>query len=425
MSSITYSERIKIETFCELGLSNIQMGVRLNRSPSTISYELSRCQPYQAELAQTDAEYKRSRCGRKTKLSDELKQKILNHLRLSWSPGMIAHEFKLATKSIYNWLNQGRIGFSLNDLPEHGVRQRRNVDQRSKYNQSLGRSIEQRPMMINQRKRIGDFELDTVVGPRGHSKAVLLTLIDRKSRFLWAYRLKDRTTATVNEALTKFLTTFNGPVHSFTVDRGTEFSGLVSLESQYGIKTYYCHAYTPAERGSNERFNRNLRYFYPKGTRFEHISAQDLTTTLLQINQRPLKILDWQTKSRFLWAYRLKDRTTATVNEALTKFLTTFNGPVYSFTVDRGTEFSGLASLESQYGIKTYYCHAYTPAERGSNERFNRNLRYFYPKGTRFEHISAQDLTTTLLQINQRPLKILDWQTPYQVMLTNLSKNSD
>ena len=96
--------------------------------------------------------------------------------------------------------------------------------------------------------------------------------------------------------------------------------------------------------------------------------------------------------------------------------------------MDRGTEFSGLVSLESQYGIKTYYCHAYTPAERGSNECFNRNLRnlrYFYPKGTRFEHISAQDLTATLLQINQRPLKILDWQTPYQVMLTNLSKNSD
>ncbi|MQM81422.1 IS30 family transposase, partial [Lactobacillus buchneri] len=98
---------------------------------------------------------------------------------------------------------------------------------------------------------------------------------------------------------------------------------------------------------------------------------------------------------------------------------------VHSFTVDRGTEFSGLVSLESQYGIKTYYCHAYTPTERGSNELFNRNLRYFYPKATRFEHISAQDLTTTLLQINQRPLKILDWQTPYQVMLTNLSKNSD
>lgn len=66
---------------------------------------------------------------------------------------MIAHEFKLATKSIYNWLNQGKIEFSLNDLPEHGVRQRRNLDQRSKYNQSLGRSIEQRPIVVNRRNR--------------------------------------------------------------------------------------------------------------------------------------------------------------------------------------------------------------------------------------------------------------------------------
>lgn len=85
------------------------------------------------------------------------------------------------------------------------------VDQRSKYNQSLGQSIEKRPSVINQRNRIGDFEMDTVVGPRGHSKAVLLTLLDRKSRFLWAYQLKDRTAATVNEALTKFLTTFKRP----------------------------------------------------------------------------------------------------------------------------------------------------------------------------------------------------------------------
>ena len=157
---------------------------------------------------------------------------------------MIAYELKLATKSIYNWLYQGKIEFSLSELPEHGLRQQRNLDQRSKYNQSLGRSIEQRLTVINQRNRIGDFEIDTVVGPHGHSKATLLTLIDRKSRFLWDYRLKDRTaaTVTVNEALTKFLATFKGPVHSFTVDRGTEFSNLVSFEPQYGIPTYYCHA---------------------------------------------------------------------------------------------------------------------------------------------------------------------------------------
>lgn len=76
LSSISYSERIKIETFCELGLSNIQMADRLNRSPATIFYKLSRCQPYQAKLAQADAEYKRTRCGCKTKLNAKLKKTI-------------------------------------------------------------------------------------------------------------------------------------------------------------------------------------------------------------------------------------------------------------------------------------------------------------------------------------------------------------
>jgi len=101
----------------------------------------------------------------------------------SWLPEVIAHELKLAIKSIYNWLTQGQIEFPLSAMPEHGLRQR------SKYNQSLGQSIEQRPSII-QRNRISDFEMDTVVGPRGHSKVVLLTLLDRKSRFLGAYRQK-------------------------------------------------------------------------------------------------------------------------------------------------------------------------------------------------------------------------------------------
>ncbi len=234
LSSIAYSERIKIETFCELGLSNIQMADRLNRSPATIFYELSRCQPYQAKLAQADAEYRRARCGRKTKLNAKLKQTILNHLRLSWSPEVIAHELKLATKSIYNWLNQGQIEFPLSELPEHGLRQRRNLDQRSKYNQSLGQSIEQRPSVINQRKRIGDFEMDTIVGPRGHSKAVLSTLLDRKSRFLWAYRLKDRTVATVNEALTKFLMSA-GTKEKVIALFDNDYEGIKQIKK---IKTY-------------------------------------------------------------------------------------------------------------------------------------------------------------------------------------------
>lgn len=133
-----------------------------------------------------------------------------------------------------------------------------------------------------------------IITQRGHSKAVLLTLLDRKPRFFWAYLVKDQTVSAVNEELSKFIVTFKGPTHSLAVNRGTEFSGLNVFETQYGIKTYYCHAYSPAERGGNERFKRILRYFYPEGTCFEHVSARELNTTLLEINQRPFKVLNWQ-----------------------------------------------------------------------------------------------------------------------------------
>ena len=67
MFSITYSEQVKIEVFCGLGLANVQMAKRLKQSPSTIYDELFRCQPYQTELVQANAEYKRTRCDRKPK----------------------------------------------------------------------------------------------------------------------------------------------------------------------------------------------------------------------------------------------------------------------------------------------------------------------------------------------------------------------
>nr|WP_244937298.1 IS30 family transposase [Companilactobacillus futsaii] len=282
-----------METFCELGLSNIQMGVWLNRSPSTISYELSRCQPYQAELAQTDAEYKRSRCGRKTKLSDELKQTILNHLHLSWSPGMIAHEFKLATKSIYNWLNRGWLPFKLTDLPNRNVRQHRVSENRGKF--TSGTSIEQRPTTVNQRLAFGHWEVDTVLSSRSESRSCLVTFVERKTRLLWAIKAPNRTAKALNTAFGKFMGAFGPQVKSITVDHGKEFANYQALEQDYQIKVYFCHPYSPWERGSNEYFNRRLRWFFPKKTNFSQVTTDEILAALELINQRPLKIHHQQT----------------------------------------------------------------------------------------------------------------------------------
>ncbi|GEP20200.1 hypothetical protein LSA03_15840 [Pediococcus argentinicus] len=69
---------------------------------STINYELHRVIPYNAKLAQLDADQKRKNCGRKTKLTIELETKIINHLKLTLSPSMVARELNIATSSIYN-----------------------------------------------------------------------------------------------------------------------------------------------------------------------------------------------------------------------------------------------------------------------------------------------------------------------------------
>ena len=293
MSSITYSERIKIETFCELGLSNIQMSDRLKRSPATISYELARCEPYQAEVAQTDAEYKRSRCGRKTKLNDKLRQIILNHLRLSWSPEMIAHEFKLATKSIYNWLNRGWLPFKLTDLPNRNVRQHRVSENRGKF--TSGTSIEQRPTTVNQRLAFGHWEVDTVLSSRSESRSCLVTFVERKTRLLWAIKAPNRTAKALNTAFGKFMGAFGPQVKSITVDHGKEFANYQALEQDYQIKVYFCHPYSPWERGSNEYFNRRLRWFFPKKTNFSQVTTDEILAALELINQRPLKIHHQQT----------------------------------------------------------------------------------------------------------------------------------
>jgi IS30 family transposase len=219
-------------------------------------------------------------------------------------------------------------------------------------------------MMINQRNRIGDFELDTVVGPRGHSKAILLTLIDRKSRFLWAYRLKDRTTATVNE------------------HRGTFTSGT-SIEQRPTI------------------VNQRLA--------FGHWEVDTVLSG--RKASRACLVTFVERKTRLLWAIKAPNRTAKALNSAFEKFMGTFGSQVKSITVDHGKEFADYQSIEQDYQIKVYFCHPYSPWERGSNEYFNRRLRWFFPKKTNFGQVTTDEILAALELINQRPLKIHHQQT--------------
>ncbi|MDT6952226.1 IS30 family transposase [Companilactobacillus alimentarius] len=245
------------------------MADALGVAKATISYELDRVKPYDPELAQQDADRKRRNCGRRSMLTATLATLITNHLRLTWSPETIAAAYNLSTASIYNWLNRGKI--------------------------TSGTSIEQRPTTVNQRLAFGHWEVDTVLSSRSESRSCLVTFVERKTRLLWAIKAPNRTAKALNTAFGKFMGAFGPQVKSITVDHGKEFANYQALEQDYQIKVYFCHPYSPWERGSNEYFNRRLRWFFPKKTNFSQVTTDEILAALELINQRPLKIHHQQT----------------------------------------------------------------------------------------------------------------------------------
>ncbi|CAK1249434.1 IS30 family (Tra8) [Fructobacillus fructosus] len=270
-------DRGAIENLHQLGDFMQRITDGLGFAKSTIHYERQRVRPYNAHLAQADTNSKRCHCGRKPTLTAENKQKTENQLKLTWSPETITYKLNLATSTIYDWLNKGRLRFSLSDLPHRNVYQQRKNETRGTF--KVEQSIENRPEEVNQRKDFGHWEVDTVLS----------------SRIYWAIKAPNRTKESMNIAFKRFMNSFGITVKSITVDHGTEFSGYRELKDEYKLSIYFCHAYSPWERASNELFNRKLRYLFSKKSNFREIDEQRLYEALDLINNRPMKRHNYRT----------------------------------------------------------------------------------------------------------------------------------
>jgi len=304
ISTLSQFDRGAIYQLLVDGHSQNEIARRLNVSKSTISTELKRIQPYNPKLAQADAYAKRRHCGRNVVLTDDLKVIIKNHLKLTWSPEQIAHEFHLCTKSIYNWIYTGLIDFDLELLPDKSRRIKHKKENRGTF--KIEETIESRPDKVNDRESFGHWEVDTVLSSRGQSKSCLATFVERQSRFIWAIKINDRSKSSMSYAFSIFMNTFERTVKSITVDHGKEFSGYQQLKADYDLSVYFCHPYSPWERGTNEYFNRKLRWFFPKKTNFEFIANDDVIEAIELINGRPLKILGWKTAIEAFREYYFK-----------------------------------------------------------------------------------------------------------------------
>lgn len=304
---LTKEERKKLEEMNQGHSSVRRIAKALNRSPSTISRELCRNAEegkYKGVAATRKYTERRTRCKPKGKLGNkELTSYIREKLGLTWSPEQIsgrlpidfsdAAKMRIAHSTIYRWLHRGLFSQSAElklNLRHHG---RRHGETRGKFNGV--RELRERSRQVLRRKRLGDWEVDTIVSSRSEHQECLLSVCDRKSRYCGLVLLKRRSAVEVMRGFQFLFDNGDLPLKTMTSDRGTEFACYKDVETLWSVPFYFTRPHSPWQKPSVENQNGLIRQFFPRGTNFNEISREQVAFVMNTLNNRPKKCLGFLT----------------------------------------------------------------------------------------------------------------------------------
>jgi len=291
----------------------------LGRNKGTISRELSRNRSstgeYKPHLAQRYYNKRRAESKHPYRLEQngKLRQYIRKKLKQYWSPEQIAgrlkrdHKIDISPVTIYSWIKREKSegGRLYKFLRQSNRKRRKRYGSQEKRGQIPDRRlIDQRPKVVNERKRIGDWESDTVVG-KGRG-SYIASHVERKSRYIVIAKMKDKSTKSMNLAIRcAFRKIPADKLKTMTFDNGKEFAGFKELEKLLGMRSYFANAYHSWERGTNENTNGLLRQFFPKGTDFHQVSHLLLYKVAELLNNRPRKCLNYRTPAEVFWRRKI------------------------------------------------------------------------------------------------------------------------
>jgi len=164
--------------------------------------------------------------------------------------------------------------------------------------------IDARPAIVERRARIGDWEVDTIIG-RAH-KSALVSLTERKSRLTLLGKVSRKTAAEVGQVVVRLLRGAGRRVHTITSDNGLEFAGHKAIAQALRAKFYFAHPYASWERGANENANGLVRQYLPKGADFTAVTDAELAHIMQRLNSRPRKCLDMKTPNEVFFGKHRK-----------------------------------------------------------------------------------------------------------------------
>lgn len=308
---LTPQERALIAQLWNNRICIRQIARRLQRSPSTISREIKRNrsgQKYLSVPAQVQYLERRMRCHRKRLYKDHrLTSYISEKLELSWSPEQIAGRIRLdypknqnmriSHSSIYRWLRADLLPRSVQltmRLRHYG---RQHGETRG-Y-KAGAREIRERSKEVLRRKRLGDWEADTIVSGKARQKC-LLNATDRKSRYCCLAVLRNTKREEVLRGFEFFFGNGRLPLHTVTSDRGIEFNCHHEFESRFEALYYYTRPASPWQKPTVENTNGLIRQFFPRGIDFTELTDEAVAFVMELLNNRPRKCLGWKTPAEVI-----------------------------------------------------------------------------------------------------------------------------
>ena len=300
-TQLTQAQRYQIYALMKMGHPQTQIANCIGVDKSTISRELRRnrgqrgYRPKQAHgLALSRRKQGQSRIQSETWALIEAK------ICLDWSPEQISgwllkhYHIQVSHEWIYQYiLSDKQAGGDLYQHLRCQKKRRKRYGSRDRRGKLLNRrSIEERPAIVAHRQRIGDWEVDTLVG-KGHHQAIV-TLTERTSRLALLRKVDRRTAELVSETVIDLLHPVADRTHTITADNGKEFAEHERIAQDLGLDFFFAHPYAAWERGANENMNGLVLQYIPKNRELTSVTENEMVQIMIKLNHRPRKCLDFK-----------------------------------------------------------------------------------------------------------------------------------
>jgi IS30 family transposase len=310
MGHLTHEQRYKIDVLKKENYSLTEIGAIIGKDKSVVCRELYRNSDrrsgvYKADLAIRKCKQRHLEKPKKIRFTKTIKDFVIYWLKEDYSPEQILGKAKLekidcvSIERIYGhiWDDKKKGGDLYKHLRTQGKRYRKRGSSKDKRGQIVGRNgIENRPIEVDLKERLGDFEIDLVIG-KEHKRA-LITANDRVTGMVRISIIDSKDSEIVKNEVIKMLYEFKPILKTITSDNGKEFSQHQTIAKELDIGYYFANPYHSWERGANENLNGLVRQYFPKGSSFENITKEQVQKIENKLNERPRKRFGFKTPNQ-------------------------------------------------------------------------------------------------------------------------------